>query len=121
MKKILLVENNVFLINIYTSQLRKSGYSTSVVLDGETAIDRIKKNSPDLLILDDDLSKIDGLSVLKMLREDMGLKELKIVMLLNFNNEGAADNNSEFGVARFFSKAENTAEEIAEEIKQILN
>lgn len=121
MKKILLAENDAFLIGIYVNQLRKSGYSTSVALDGEITISRIKNVNPDLLIIDIGLPKIDGFSVLKKIREDMGLKELKVVMLSNFGQDQQIKENIGFGIIKYFSKAENTAEEIVEEIKQILD
>ncbi len=121
MKKILLAENDTFLISIYANQLRKSGYSTSIARDGEIVIDRIKDISPDLLILDSDLPKTEGFSILKRLREDAGIKELKVVMLSNFFQEGNIDENTELGVIKYFSKAENTSEEIVAEIKRILN
>jgi CheY-like chemotaxis protein len=121
MKKILLAEHDAFLINVYTSQLRKSGYSTSIAQNGEIAINRIKNINPDLLILDAGLPKIDGFSVLKTLREEMGLKELKIIMLSDFNQEKEIKESSAFGIEKYFTKADNTAEEIVEEIKRILS
>lgn len=121
MKKILLAEDDAFLINVYANELRKSGYNISVAPDGEIAINRIKNINPDLLILDATLPKINGLSVLKTLREDFGLRELKVVMLSNFNQEEEIKNNPELGVLKYFTKAENTAEEIANEIKRILS
>ena len=121
MKKILLAENDVFLINVYVNQLRKSGYSTSIASDGDIIINRIKSNTPDLLVLDASLPKIDGFSVLKKIREDAGLRELKVIMLLNFNQEQEINSGLNLGAIKCFSKAENTAEEIAEEIKTILS
>jgi two-component system response regulator VicR len=121
MKKILLAENDVFLTSIYINELRKSGYSTAVALDSQTAINSIKNASPDLLILDDNIPKIDSFSVLKSIREDMGDKKLKVVMLLNFDQKEKINDNLEFGVIKHFIKSENTAEEIVDEIKRILN
>jgi CheY-like chemotaxis protein len=121
MKNILLAENNAFLINVYGNQLKKSGYNISVAPNGEAVISQTKSAGPDLLILDDNIPKIDGFSVLKILRENPGLKELKVVTLSDSNQEENINNELEFGVIKSLSKSENTAEEIAEEIKQILN
>jgi DNA-binding response OmpR family regulator len=121
MKKILLAEHDSFLINVYANELRKSGYSTSIAQDGEIAISRIKNINPDLLILEAGLPKIDGFSVLKILREEMGFKELKVVMLSNFNQEEEVRKSSELGVDKYFTKANNTPEEIVNEIKRILS
>jgi len=129
MKKILLAENDLFLINVYAGQLRKHGYSISIALDGEIIVNRIKDINPDLLILDADLpggpatqtGYPSGFSVLKKLREDMGLKGLKVIMLSNFNQEKEVAESLELGVVKCLSKAENTTEEIIEEIKKILS
>lgn len=125
-KKILLAEDDAFLIKVYANELRKSGYNISIAPDGELAVNRMKNNSMDLIIIDAALPKIDGFSVLKILREDMGLKELKVVMLSNFNQEddsqaGTPKKIFELGVDKYFVKAENTAEEIVNEIKRILS
>ena len=108
MKKILLAEFDTFLINVYVNEFRKLGHSISIAPDGEIAINRIKNNNPDLLILDASLPKINGSSVLKILREDMGLKELKVVMLSDFINEEENKKNVGFGIIKQFMKAEST-------------
>jgi len=129
MKKILLAEGNPFLISIYTEQLRKSGYSVSIVSSGELAISRARKINPDLLILDaglpggpkDSSGYSDGFSVLRELKEDLGFKDMKIVLLSNFEKEEEILNFTDFGALKYFKKAENTSEEIVEEIKKILS
>ncbi len=125
MKKILLAENDPFLINVYAGQLRKSGYSASIAIDGEIIINRIKDINPDLLVLDANLPGPggiqDGLSVLKILREDTNFKELKVVLLSDFFQKESSDHGNELGVIRCFSKTENTSEEIVAGIKTILS
>lgn len=119
MKKILLAEHDSFLINIYANEFRKLGHNIIVATDGKMVVNRIKSINPDLLILDAALPKIDGFNVLKTLREDNSFKELKTIMLSNFSKED--DEKNDLGIIRHFIKAENTAEEIACEIKRILN
>ena len=121
MQKILLAECDAFLINVYASELRKSGYSTTIAQDGEIAISRIKMLNPDLLILDANLPKVDGFSILKTLREDMGLSSLKVIMLSDFNQQDEINDSLQFGVEKYFTKAESSAEEIVNEIKRILS
>ncbi|MCX6721390.1 MAG: response regulator [Candidatus Staskawiczbacteria bacterium] len=125
MKTILLAEHDAFLINVYSSQLRKSGYSTIIALNGESAILRVKNINPDLLVLDAGLPNppIDGggLEVLKAIRQDLGLKNLKVVMLSDFEQQEYISKSKQFGVIKCFLKAENTAEDIVEGIKAILN
>jgi len=121
MNKILLAECDAFLIGVYASQFRKQGYSTSIAPDGEIAINRLKSINPDLLIIDASLPKIDGFGVLKFLRGEESLKDLKVVMLSNFGQEEEVKKSLAFGVIKYFIKAEHTAEEIVDEIKTILS
>ncbi len=121
MKKILLAENNPFLIGIYAGQLRKLGFDTIVAPDGEIAINRIKNINPDLLVLDAGLPKVNGLGVLKAIRQEMGLNELKVIMLSDFGYEADNEKTKELGVLKCFSKAECASEEIAGEIKKLLS
>ena len=121
MKTILLVEHDSFLINVYANQFRKLGYSTTIAPDGEAALLRIKSVNPDLVVLNIGLPQINGIEVLKTLRHEFGLKELKVVMLSDFYQHDNANMSAELGALRYFSKIENTAEEIATEIRAILS
>ena len=121
MHKILLVQDDAFLINVYASQLRKSGYSTTIALNGDTAVSRIRKINPDLLILDVNSPKIDGLSVLRKIRGDKDLRKTKVAVLTNFDQEEKNIKCAEFGIIKFFSKTEDTLQEITESIKKILS
>jgi DNA-binding response OmpR family regulator len=120
-KKILLAEHDSFLVSVYVNQLRKSGYSISIAPDGEVIISRIKSIGPDLLVLDAGLPKTDGLNILQTIRDELGLKELKVVLLSNFDQQEYVEKKSDLGIIKTFLKAENTAEEIADEIQKILS
>jgi len=115
-KTILLAEHDPFLINVYAKELRKLGYKTSVVSDGEIVLNRIRNIEPDLMIMD-----ASFLPALKSLREDIMLKDLKVVMLHNVSHPKHAEKFFRFGVETHFSKSENTAEEIVNEVKRILS
>lgn len=120
MKKILLAINDAFLINVYAKELRKHGFSISIASDTEMAINRAKNSNPDLLVLDAGLPNAGGLDVFKKIREDLGMKNLNIIMLSNFSHEEQIKNNSS-GAIKYFLKTENTAEDLAKGIKRILS
>lgn len=121
MKKILLAEYDTFLIGVYANQLRKFGYNISVASDGDIVINRIKTINPDLLILSTALPKVDGLSILRSLREDANFNNLKIVMLSNFQQEEEIEKIANYSTSGYFTKIDHTAREFAEEIKKILS
>lgn len=115
------MENDAFLINVYTQQFRKSGYSTTIAANREIAAIRIKNINPDLLILDSDASEEDAFSALRKIKEDAGIKELKMLVLSGFNKTKQLDDFSAPFAAVCVSKAESTAEEIVKEIEKLLN
>jgi len=120
MKKILLVENDPFLIDIYVSRLREEGYKVEVALDGERAMEKIKKEKPDLLVLDIILPKMDGWDVLKEITKEVQLKKIKVIILSNLGEQKEIKKGLEMGAVDYLVKANYTPSEVVEEIKKIL-
>jgi len=120
MKKILLAEGNSFLLGIYASQIRKNGYGVDFASDGELVLIKIKENNPDLLLLDVALPKINGWEVLRMIKEDIKSKNLKVAVLADFGEKEDIQKSIEMGAIKYFIKAEHTSEDIAREIKIML-
>lgn len=118
MHKILLAANDEFLINIYANQLRNFGYSIIIAQSAEMAFSKIRNINPDLLVLDSNIAGGNLNSFLRKIREDMGFKDLKLVMLSDFKQK---ENFSDFGILKYLSKSENTSEEIVLHIKHILS
>jgi DNA-binding response OmpR family regulator len=120
-KKILLAEHDTFLIGVYAKELRASGFSVSIVPEEKIVLERIESVNPDLLILDVCLPEGDGISTLKNIRKNEKLKDLKVIMLSCFSDPDDIEKSIELGATKFFAKAENTAEELVNEIKKILD
>lgn len=68
--KLLIIEDEESLSKVLTKVLRKLGYTTDAALDGETALDLYFENQYDLVVLDLNLPKLDGMEVLKAIREE---------------------------------------------------
>lgn len=77
--KLLLVEDESILSNIITKGLKKCGYAVDRAMDGEEAIELHEINQYDLIVLDLNLPKLDGLAVLKKIRDEN--KEINILIL----------------------------------------
>ncbi|MFJ7736954.1 response regulator transcription factor [Lysinibacillus sp. NPDC097287] len=77
--KLLLIEDEITLSNIISKGLRKSGYAVDSVFDGEEALEFMEINEYDLVILDLNLPKIDGMEVLKRIRREN--VDIKILIL----------------------------------------
>ena len=120
MKKIFLVEDDPFLIDIYTTKLKESGFSVEVSSEGEEAVGKIKENPPDLVVLDIVLPQIDGWEILKRIKADPILKKLKIIILSNLGQKEEVEKGTKLGAAKYLIKAHYTPSQVVEEIKKIL-
>ncbi|MDO8530205.1 MAG: response regulator [bacterium] len=122
MKKILLVEDDPFIMDIYSIQFKKEGYQLDVANDCQMALEKMKTSYPDLAILDIDFGpgKMSGWDLLKIIRDDPQLKNLSVVILSNQNKELSRDKIAEFGVRKFFLKVETSIDDITDYVKKIL-
>jgi len=120
MKKILLIEDDSFLADIYSLKLREAGFDVSVAVDGEEGLAKIKDEKPDLVLLDIVLPKIDGWQILKKIRSDEDLKTIKVILLSNINQRYDVEKGIKLGADKYLIKAFFTPEEVIEEIKKLL-
>lgn len=84
MLKILVVEDDYDIQELLQNYLENEGYQVVVATDGEEAIDLFHKESPDLILLDIMLPKLDGYSVCKFIREE---SDVSVIMLTALDNE----------------------------------
>jgi len=81
MKKILIAEDSPTILEIVKNILEQEGYSVITAIDGLEALAKAKKESPDLIILDLMLPKIDGYKVCGMLKFDKNFSRIPIIIL----------------------------------------
>ncbi len=120
MKRILLVEDDPFLIDIYTQKLKSEGFEVEVSVDGEKVLRILQKKKPDLLLLDIVLPKLDGWEILKRINENPNFKDLKIIILSNLGQREDIERGRELGAEKYLIKAHFTPSQVVEEIKKVL-
>lgn len=120
MRNILLVEDDPFLIDIYTTKLKEEGYSVDIAEDGETALSKIKEKDFDLMLLDIVLPNFNGWEILRKINLDEKLKGLKVVVLSNLGEKDEIEKGVKLGAAAYLVKAHYTPSEVVEEVKKIL-
>jgi len=122
MKSILLVEDDPFLIDIYTVKFKERGFSIDVAKNGDECFSKLEEGNPDLVLLDIVLPKLDGWEILRKLKNDGKLKGLKIVILSNLgqSQKGEVEKGMKLGAAKYLIKAHYTPTEVAEEVEKIL-
>ncbi|MDD4201674.1 MAG: response regulator [Candidatus Paceibacterota bacterium] len=120
MKKILLVEDDSFLSNIYSIKLKEAGFSVELAFSGEEAVKKAKEQKPDLILLDIILPGISGWEALEKIRKEEGPQGSKVLVLSNLDKETEIDKGTKLGVVKHLVKAHYTPSDIIEEIKETL-
>jgi len=120
MKQILLIEDDPFLIDIYTTKLKEEGYAVDVAEDGEEGLRMLKQKKPDLLLLDVVLPSFNGWEILRKIKRTDDLKDLKVVILSNLGEKEEVEKGLNLGAAKYLVKAHYTPTEVIKEIKKIL-
>lgn len=119
-KKILLVEDDSFLIDIYKTRLESEGFDLLIAKEGEEALRLSEENKPVLVLLDIVLPHLDGWQVLKKIREISGMKDSKIVVLSNLGQKEEVQKGLKLGADKYLIKSDFTPTQVVEEIKKIL-
>lgn len=120
-KNILLIEDDPFLIDIYTTKLKqvKFNFNVDVAEDGAKALKKIKEKMPDLIILDIVLPHMDGWDLLKNIKKDKSFEETKVIILSNLGQKEEVEKGIKLGAKKYFVKAHYTPSQIVEEINKL--
>ena len=81
MVKVLVIEDEETLVNNLAEKLRAEGFNVLTAMDGETGLEKVRSEIPDLIILDIMLPGLDGLSICRMIRHDTATSHIPIIML----------------------------------------
>jgi len=119
-KKILVVEDEEYLRDLYVQILKEEGYIVESASNGEEALDMCMKNVYDLILLDVILPKMDGLQVLDTLAKSGKKSFHNIVLLTNLGQDLVVAKALDYGVSGYMIKSDYTPEEILKEIKGYL-
>lgn len=123
MKKILFVEDDPFLIDIYTTKLKEEGFSVEVAENGEKCQRLLSEKKFDLLLLDIVLPQINGWEILEKIKNtphQYDGRGLKIIILSNLGQKEEVERGLKLGATKYLIKAHYMPNEVVEEIKQLL-
>lgn len=120
MAKLILVEDDPFLLSILADKMKGVGFDIETAEDGEDGLNKIKSGAFDLILLDMVLPKKDGFKILEELRNDEQLKKIPVIVLSNLYDKSNIDKAMLLGARDYIVKAYNTPEEIIFKIKSFL-
>jgi two-component system alkaline phosphatase synthesis response regulator PhoP len=79
--KILVVDDEIYIVHILDFSLGMEGYEVITALDGEQALERMKVERPDLVVLDIMMPKLDGYEVCKQIKSNPATKQTPVILL----------------------------------------
>ena len=121
MAKVLLVEDDNNLREIYEARLQAEGYEISSAQDGEQALVVAKQFKPDLIISDVMMPKISGFEMLDILRNTEGLQHTRVIMLTALGQAEDKSRADSLGADRYLVKSQVTLEDIVKAAHEILD
>jgi len=120
-KKILLVEDDQSLAEVYRSRLEMEGFEVIVVHDGEIAIGEIINHRPDLVILDAMLPKISGFDLLDIMRTTPEIMNVRIIMLTALSQSNDRERAESLGVDAYLVKSQITIGDVVNSVRKHLD
>jgi len=111
--RILLVEDDLMIGQMYLLGLSSAGYEVTLATDGIEALDKMRSTRPDLVLLDIRLPNMDGLEVLAVVREDAELSRTPVVVLSNFGEQDTIQKARSLGAVDYLNKSSVSPGELA--------
>ena len=119
-KKILIVEDDVFLQGLASTKLQKEGYDMLVAGDSTEASKILETQTPDLFILDIILpGATDGLGILKKIRENVATSKTPVIMFSNMSDDVNVKKAKELGEKEYFVKVKISIDDLMQKIKDL--
>jgi len=119
--KILLIEDDAALRSVYADAIAEAGYTIFTAEDGEQGLAMVKKEKPDLVLLDLILPKLPGFEVLKNIRANDGTKDTIVLIMSMLEEQRHVLKAKDLGANGYAIKGSSTPHEILRRIEALLN
>lgn len=120
MTKIMLVEDDKSLREIYGVRLLAEGYDIVSAGDGEEALAMAIKDRPDLIVSDVMMPKISGFDMLDILRSTTETKDIKVIMMTALSSEEQRKRGEQLGADMYLVKSQVGIEDVVKAVHQVL-
>ena len=120
--KVLIVDDDKFLLNMYSLKFTKNNFEVDSAISGGEALNKIKEGSnPDIILLDVVMPGMDGFDFLENLRKDKLAPKAMVIMLTNQGQLADIEKAKTFGINGYIVKATTIPSEVVEEVARIYN
>ena len=121
MSKVMLVEDDANLLEIYQARLAAEGFQIVTAKDGEEALAIAVKERPDLIIADIMMPKVSGFDMLDILRSTPETKNVKIIMMTALSQLEDKQRAEKLGADRYLVKSQVTLEDVVRVVNEVLS
>lgn len=116
MSKILIVEDDKFLATAYKLKFEKTNFEVMVAYDGEQALELATSFSPQIILLDLIIPKLDGFGVLEKLQSDSKTKKIPVIITSNLGQSEDMKKGLALGAKDYFIKSNTSLEDIVKKV-----
>ena len=111
-KKLLIIEDDVFIRDIYQIKFEQEGFEVVMAENGIIAFEKMETFLPDAILLDIVMPYMDGMEVLGKIKRNPSLKDIPIIMLTNISEKEKVEKAVEDGANDFLIKSHFTPSEV---------
>ena len=119
-KKVLIVDDDEFLLDMYVLKFKEAGFVVEVAQNGEEAIQKAKQANPDAILLDVVMPKIDGFEALRTIKKENIAPNAAIFILSNLGQKEDTERGLGLGAVDYIVKAHFTPSEVVSRVVGVL-
>lgn len=121
-KKIFIIDDDAFLLGMYSMKFEKNGFETKVAANGSDAIDTLRNGyKPDIIITDLIMPVMDGFSLCENIKKEKLVPDVVFILLTNQGTSADIKRAKDLGVHGFIVKATTIPSEVVNEVKKIIS
>jgi DNA-binding response OmpR family regulator len=121
MAKLLIIEDDPYVLEIYGQTFSRQNYEVVTAKDGEEGLEKAHEHQPSLILLDIMIPKLNGFDVLSRLKHDEKTRHIPVMMLTNLGEEQHIKRAIALGAEGFMIKANFSLEQLTKEVDRKLN
>lgn len=118
--KILLIEDDKMIVDMYKMRLESEDYEVIVTDKGSEVIELAKAHQPVVILLDIILPETDGFSILQILKKDVETKNIPIMLLTNLGQESDQEKGVDMGANDYLIKSQHTPADVIVKINKLI-
>lgn len=119
-KKVLIVEDDPFIADVYVLKLESEGYNVETAEDGLKGLEALKKKTFDVVLLDILMPNLDGFKVLEQIKKNPAISQTPVIILTNLSQKKDIQKGIELGASDYIIKTKFTPTEVVKTIAKVL-